>query len=63
MNQNIFKRYMTFDGKRYEIAAIRNSIAKADRVAVNLRSKGFLARVESYGGLSFKWAIYKRKAD
>jgi hypothetical protein len=62
MNQKLFKKYMTYDGKRYEIAAIRNSKLIAEQIALNLREKGWLVRLESYGGLNFKWAVYKRKA-
>ena len=63
IKQNLFKRYFDFDGKRYEIHAIRNTGARADRIAESLRARGYLARVVQYSRGVSKWAVYKRRAD
>lgn len=53
-----FKRYMDYDGKRYEFSVSRYDKSAAEKIADNLRAKGFLARVENFGD---KYAVYKRK--
>ncbi len=60
IKQNLFKRYFEFDGKRYEIHAIRRSKAAAEKIAESLRKRGFNARVHDYGFGQPPWAIYKR---
>jgi len=61
VKQNKFKRYMTYDDKRYEICAIRKTEYAANNIADSLRSKGWLSRVENYGHLDTLYAVYKRK--
>ncbi len=66
IQQRIFKRYLTFDGKRYEIHAIRHTKANANKIADSLRRRGFNARIVSFdalsGGEKPPFGIYARKA-
>ncbi len=62
IKQSIFKRYFEFDGKRYEIHAIRQKKANAEKIAESLRKKGFNARVKDYAFGQPPWAVYKRRA-
>jgi hypothetical protein len=60
IKQNLFKRYFDFDGKRYEIHAIRRSKPEAEKIAESLRKRGeYKARMINFGD---RWAIYKRRA-
>ena len=65
IRQSIFKRYFNFDGKRFEIHAIRNTETRTRKLAESLRKRGFQARVIQYspGSGVQKWAVYKRRAE
>lgn len=56
-----FKRYMTYDDKRYELSSIRYDRKAAEIIAESLRSKGYNARIEDYMHAGIKFGVYKRK--
>ncbi len=56
-----FKRYMEYDGKRYEFRITRRDKAAADKIADNYRKKGLLAKVQPYFSNLPPYAVYARK--
>ena len=61
IKQNLFKRYFNFDGKRFEIRAIRNNEDRARKLAEGLKHKGLQVRIIQYSCGVPKWAIYVRR--
>jgi len=62
IKQGKWKRYIWFDGKRYEFHLSRKDKRAAQSIADNLRAKGFNVRVfEAFGSGSLPWLIFKRK--